>query len=288
MVDKNSTTFCYAYDVNNSGHVASYGTINVTSWYETVDMTMTNTELVNAACPGVTSGPVKSGTNKVVVYASAVGTQGTATVTLSCPETANYRAGNVTCTVTVRGHNPVYDSEDPVRTCTSNGLKHYYCSYCKNHTTSSTSALGHSMASKVIKAATCSSGGTTRYYCTRCGYYYDVDGTPGAKGHELGGWDYSWDSSHAKWCKTCNTKILSEGHTYTLTKKGSCCGSTYTCHKCGHSECRGGLPQSCGRKGYKRFQSGTKQVFDHYIPGTSVAIYKTVKTYKTVCSCCGR
>ncbi len=148
-----------------------------------------------------------------------------------------------------------------VASCTSNGMRQYYCSRCSDsykETIPATghdwlsatctapktcskcnategSALGHNYSSGVIKAATCTTDGVRSYNCLRCTHSYTE------KIDKVG---HSWAAATCTEPRICSTCRLADGsalgHSYTskVTIAATCTTDgveTYTCSRCTHS-----------------------------------------------------
>lgn len=125
---------------------------------------------------------------------------GTATITVTSQDTANYTSGSGSVTITVTqgscSHNYVYTKTSDA-TCTSPETGTYTCSKCQDtYTAQNGEALGHDYQ-ETVTAATCTTGGYTDYLCSRCGDSY--------RGNYISASGHSYGSGTVTKRTTCET-----------------------------------------------------------------------------------
>lgn len=140
-----------------------------------------------------------------------------------------------------------YVASTTVATCTSGGYTVYTCTRCgDSYTDNYTNPLGHNYESAYYPA-TCTDYGKTVFTCQVCGSgYYETDGTY-PTGHNytnevITAPTCTADGLRRSTCESCghtfDTKIIANGHNYTITESSSVKGKTtrtYKCTVCGHS-----------------------------------------------------
>lgn len=203
-LNKTSTTYCVSWHENFSS-----------SRYEEAPLSLSSSGVIDASLSGTT------------VQTSAKGSTGAGTATLSVPQTANYTDANATITVNVVNHDPKYKNTNPNVSCTVDGVEHYYCSWCDNHTTVTIPAWGHDMAQS-RKEPTCTETGYIRHYCTR-GDYERYETLAKNLNNHTGGWSlhyYSHISHYKSWDCGCSIYAMG-GHNRGSGREGCCYNYTY-------------------------------------------------------------
>ena len=129
-------------------------------------------------------------------------------------------------------------------TCSTAGVKTYYCSHCNETKTETVSALGHSWNNgSTTSSATCTTTGSIIYTCTVCSNTKTE--TLKALGHSYGSWiidveatENSTGSKHRD-CSRCDASevatipVIGHVHSYsTLVTKPTCSSKGYTTHLC--------------------------------------------------------
>lgn len=262
-LNKTSTTYCLSWHEDFT-----------LSRYEEAPLSVSASGVINASLSGTT------------VQTSAKGSIGAGTATLSVPQTANYTDANATITVTVVNHDPKYKNTNPYTSCTVDGVDHYYCAWCKNYTTVTTPAWGHSnpLGEKVIKEATCTETGTLRHYCTRsgCTYYWDETIPKNFANHTGGSalYFYSWMTHYKSWDCGCSITAMG-GHTMTSRTSG-CCYKYYYCLAGDWGTCSNGN-YSTGQEAHHDTSTETTISREKGEDGK----WHQTTTTKTTCGCCG-
>lgn len=257
-LNKTSTTYCISWHEDFTS-----------SRYEEAPLSLSSSGVINASLSGTT------------VETEAKGSVGTGTATLSVPQTANYTAADATITVNVVNHDPKFKNTNPYTSCTVDGVDHYYCAWCDNHTTVTTPAWGHNMAEKVTQEATCTQEGIILHYCTRGDYEYEERIAKKSSNH-TGGYAlyYSSGSSHYRsWDCGCSITEMG-GHTMKTDRDGCCHWRTY-CSSGSWGTCSNGN-SSGGSVEHHNIQETTTTNREK---GEDGKWHQTTTTTKT-CGCC--
>ena len=97
-------------------------------------------------------------------------------------------------------------------TCTSDGIRTFYCKECGVRYDEIVPAMGHDWNGSTIKEPTCAETGIVRYTCSRCGATKD-ETLPKTNPHDLGfnvqNWE-DWDTGanyHYLRCRVCGIRI---------------------------------------------------------------------------------
>ena len=254
-LNKTSTTYCVSWHEDFTS-----------SRYEEAPLSLSSSGVINASLSGTT------------VQTSAKGSTGAGTATLSVPQTANYTDANATITVTVVNHDPKYKNTNPNVSCTVDGVDHYYCSWCNNHTTVTIPAWGHDMAQS-RKEPTCTEEGYIRHYCTRGDYerYETLTKDPNNHSGSAGACHYYTDAWHYVTYSCCGGRRDS-GHTVE-TKYEGCCYWYKVCHGSALGTCNPG--QYSGQKEHHDWTNKRVKSEWQKIDGK----WQLVGVYADVCHC---